>query len=281
VRIAAQTGYQNLGTFEFLVDADAAEDAERFYFIEANARLQVEHTVTEAVTGLDLVQAQIRLAAGASLAELGIDRPGAPRGFAVQARVNLERIGSDGEVRPSGGVLAAYEPPGGPGVRVDGFGYAGYRTSAAFDSLLAKVIGHAPSDDPAEALRRTSRALAEFRIEGVETNIPLLRRILAHPDLAAGRAHTRWLDEHVGELTREAEAERSRWNAAPASAGDGFAGARIDTRDPLALFEHDARTRREPAAAPATGLDPARAGPAGAVGQAAPIKGTVASLAVA
>src|SRR5688572_23039796 len=202
VRFARHVTYANLGTFEFLVDVSGRAGAPPFVFIETNARLQVEHTVTEQVTGVDLVRTQIRLAEGASLKELGLDDPAVarPRGYAVQARVNLETIGADGAVRPASGTITAYEAPGGPGIRTDGFGYAGYRTSTAFDSLLAKVIGHAPSSDVADALARTSRALGEFRLEGVATNIPFLRNVLVHPDLAGGRVHTRWVDEHVATL---------------------------------------------------------------------------------
>src|ERR1700733_1606814 len=172
VRFAQSVGYSNLGTFEFLVDVSARPGASPFVFIEANARLQVEHTVTEAVTGVDLVQTQIRLAQGATLAELGLDREGVarPRGYAIQARVNMETIDADGAVRPAGGTLTVYEAPNGPGVRTDGFGYTGYRTSRAFDSLLAKVIAHSPSLDFAATVGRASRALREFRLEGVATN---------------------------------------------------------------------------------------------------------------
>ena len=140
VRLAKSVGYFNLGTFEFLVDVSGRKGAQAFAFIEANARLQVEHTVTEAVTGVDLVQTQIKLAQGATLKSLGLDREGAhaPRGFAIQARVNMETIGADGAVRPGGGTLTVYEAPNGPGVRTDGFGYAGYKTSSAFNSLLGE-----------------------------------------------------------------------------------------------------------------------------------------------
>ena len=111
--------------------------------------MQVEHTVTEEVTGVDLVQTQIRLANGDSLGELGLDAPGiaVPRGYAVQARVNMETIAADGSVRPNAGTLRIYEAPNGPGVRTDGFGYTGYKTSTAFDSLLAKVIVHSGSKE--------------------------------------------------------------------------------------------------------------------------------------
>src|SRR5690606_26424032 len=130
-----------------------------FVFMEANPRIQVEHTVTEAVTGLDLVQLQIRLAAGSSLAQLGLEqaRVPAPRGFAVQLRINLEAMQADGSARPAGSTLSAYEPPGGHGIRVDGYGYSGYTTNPGFDSLLAKLIVHADADYPA-TLRRHARS---------------------------------------------------------------------------------------------------------------------------
>ena len=170
--------------------------------IETNARLQVEHTVTEEVTGVDLVQAQILLAQGSTLNELGLGREPTPRGYAIQARVNMETVEADGSIRPGGGTLAAYEAPSGPGVRTDGFGYAGYRTSGAFDSLLAKVIAHSPRPDFAASVTRAARALSEFRIDGVDTNIPFLHNILAHPDFISGQFHTRWVDDHIAELAR-------------------------------------------------------------------------------
>ncbi len=290
VRLARSVGYTSLGTFEFLVDAADAPAAEPFVFIEANARLQVEHTVTEEVTGVDLVQSQLRLADGATLAELGLDDPSVamPRGYAIQARVNMETIREDGAVHPSGGTLAAYEAPSGPGVRTDGFGYAGYRTSAAFDSLLAKVVAHTPSPRFADAITREARALSEFRIEGVDTNIPFLLNVLAHPDFAAGAVHTRWVDEHVAVLAAARPAQRLRTpEAAPRPADsptDGYAGARVDSRDPLALFAHDARTKAEQAARTEATPDAARAAPTGPDGSfrlAAPIQGTIVAVDVA
>ena len=208
VRFAAGVGYCNAGTFEFLVDVsgDSSGDGQGppFAFIEANARLQVEHTVTEEVTGVDIVKAQLKLAGGATLAELGLDEAVAPRGYAIQARVCMESVRPDGAILPAAGTLAAYEPPSGPGVRTDGFGYAGYETSLSFDPLLAKVVGHSPSDDFADAVVRTSRALAEFRIEGVETNIDFLQSILRHPDFVGGNVHTRFVDEHMADLAADA-----------------------------------------------------------------------------
>jgi acetyl/propionyl-CoA carboxylase alpha subunit/acetyl-CoA carboxylase carboxyltransferase component len=195
VRFAAGVGYENIGTFEFLVD----EEAGSFAFMEANPRLQVEHTVTEAVTGVDLVRTQLRIAGGESLADLGLGSASTahPRGYAIQLRVNAETMNAEGEAFPSGGKLGIFEVPSGPGVRTDTFGYAGYTINPRYDSLLAKVIVHGPSDDFTDAVVRAKRALAEFHIEGVETNLGLLQGLLDEPDLRAGKVHTRWLDEQL------------------------------------------------------------------------------------
>ncbi|MGE0624019.1 MAG: carboxyl transferase domain-containing protein [Pseudomonadales bacterium] len=300
VRFAGNEDYLSLGTFEFLVDVTGRSGVPPFVFIEANARLQVEHTVTEAVTGVDLVQTQIRIAAGESLADLGLTRPATPRGYAIQARVNMETIREDGSVRPAGGTIRIYEPPSGPGVRTDGFGYAGYQTSTAFDSLLAKVICHAPASDFRAAIARTGRALSEFRIDGIGTNIPFLRNIISHADFAQGLVHTRWTDEHLialatqpGDRNRfvapeQADVDRSTTAGASSAAGatqpDGFAGARVDTRDPLALFDHDARTKAEQAKRSAAQSRPGGRpdkGPDGSTGVGSPIQGTIVSIDVA
>lgn len=204
VTLAAAVRYRTIGTVEFLLDPNG----EDFAFIEANPRLQVEHTVTEAVTGVDLVQTQIRLAGGASLASLGLSGTPPTRGYAIQARVNLETLSSAGAAEPTGGVLAVYEPPSGPGIRVDGYGYGGYVTSSDYDSLLAKVIGHATSFDQAAA--RTARALSEFRVEGVETNITLLRALLDDPVVLAGEATTLFIQREAGVLLARAAAMTSR-----------------------------------------------------------------------
>ena len=288
VRFARAVRYSNLGTFEFLVDASTRSDEPRFVFIETNARLQVEHTVTEAVTGVDLVQTQIRLAEGVSLAQLGLDDPAIarPRGYAIQARVNMESIAADGTVRPSGGTLTAYEAPSGPGIRTDGFGYTGYRINSEYDSLLAKVIGHAAGTDPAAAIARTLRALAEFRLDGVATNIALLRNILAHADFAAGAIHTRWLDEHAPSLAMPNDTARPRFpptaetrSSNSSDATGGFAGARVNRRDPLALFDHDAKVKAEQHES--IDDDPVlqvAEGPDGSIGVGSPIQGTIVAI---
>jgi acetyl/propionyl-CoA carboxylase alpha subunit/acetyl-CoA carboxylase carboxyltransferase component len=213
VALARAAKYDNLGTFEFLVDAT---DMKTFAFIEANPRLQVEHTVTEEVTGVDLVQTQLRIAGGASLASLGLTQAkiAAPRGYAIQLRVNMETMEADGTARPAGGTLSVFEPPSGPGLRVDTFGYAGYRTSPSFDSLLAKLIVHAPGADYADAVRRASRALSEFRIDGVATNIPFLRNLVAHEAFAANAITTRFIETHAGELAKPDDAGTHRYFAA-------------------------------------------------------------------
>ncbi|SDH25393.1 Biotin-requiring enzyme [Pseudomonas benzenivorans] len=192
LKLAAAVRYQGLGTFEFLVQDDA------FYFMEANPRIQVEHTVTEQVTGVDLLQTQLQLAAGHSLAQLGLLQPPALNGCAVQLRINLESLGGDGSPQPAFGTLNAYEPPSGPGLRVDGYGYAGYTVSPSYDSLLAKLIAHAP-DYPA-ALRRAYRALCEFRLEGVASNLHLLQNLLRLPEVAANRVDTRFVENQLERL---------------------------------------------------------------------------------
>lgn len=284
VHFATTQNYSNLGTFEFLVDDSGRENAQPFVFIEANARLQVEHTVTEAVTGVDLVQSQILLAAGDSLADLGLDDSALakPRGIAIQARVNMETFGTDGAIRPASGTLTVYEAPNGPGVRTDGFGYSGYSTSTAFDSLLAKVIVHSPTSNIENAAARTSRALSEFRIEGVGTNISFLQNILSHRDFGTEQIHTRWVDENVAVLAQVTAKSKQRYvvpEASKINSGDaGFAGARVDTSDPLALFNHDAEVKAQQVVDSTTTEDVQITGPDGSQGQCSPIQGTIVSL---
>ena len=233
VLLAAASDYRSLGTFEFLVDGD-----DHFAFIEANARLQVEHTVTEEVTGIDLVKAQLRLAGGATLDELGLaqDEIPAPRGFAVQARVNMETMMADGMVKPSGGTLSAFELPSGPGVRVDTYGYVGYTTNPSFDSLLAKVIASSAGGAYAEVLDRAYAALCEFKVEGVETNIPFLQALLRDPRVRSNDVSTRFVDHNVSELVEEVSHEKRFFE--DARTGRGLAGAKIDAVDPLAVLDH-------------------------------------------
>lgn len=204
--LAAAAEYDNLGTFEFLIDGDARGDAPAFAFIEANPRLQVEHTVTEQVLGLDLVQAQIAVAGGATLGSLGLAQAyiPKPRGYAMQLRVNMEVMDETGATKPTGGTLGLFDLPAGPGVRVDTFGRSGYKTSAAFDSLLAKVIVHSTGVNWSDVVQKAVRTLREFRIGGVATNIPFLSAVLAHPDFIANRINTGFIDTHVAALVHAA-----------------------------------------------------------------------------
>ena len=199
VRLGRAAGLVGVATVEFLVGPDGA-----VVFMEVNPRLQVEHTVTEAVTGTDLVALQLGLARGATLAELGLDaeRPPVIRGTAVQARVNTERVLPDGSVTVTAGTIRGLAVPGGPGVRVDTHAYAGYTTNPAFDSLLAKVVAWAPSDEVLVAAGRAEQALADLAIDGVEVNVGLLRAILRHDEFAAGRATTGFLGRHLTDLLR-------------------------------------------------------------------------------
>ncbi|GIW06438.1 MAG: acetyl-CoA carboxylase biotin carboxylase subunit [Dehalococcoidia bacterium] len=187
VRGAAAIGYVNAGTVEFLVDGEG-----RYYFIEMNTRLQVEHPVTEELTGVDLVRQQIRIAAGEPI-ELP-DRE--PSGHVIECRVTAEDPERD--FRPVVGTVTAYRPPGGPGIRVDSHLWAGYTIPPYYDSLLAKIIARGRNRD--EAIARLDRALAETVIEGVVTTVPFLRRLLASPDFRDRNLHT----EAVRSLLAEA-----------------------------------------------------------------------------
>jgi acetyl-CoA carboxylase carboxyltransferase component/biotin carboxyl carrier protein len=277
VKLAAAAKYRGAGTFEFLVDAAVEGDGAAIAFIEANARLQVEHTVTEEVTGLDLVAAQLGIAGGRTLAELGLSQAEIPaaRGMAVQARVNLETMQPDGSVKGAGGVLSAYDPPSGPGVRVDGYGYAGYRTNPRFDSLLAKVIVHARGNDFAQLTAKARRALSEFRLAGAASNLPFLQALLMHPALLAGRLHTNFVAEHIADLTA-AEPAPPRFFA-PAGAVPKRAGVRLETRDPLAIVQYGKETAVQEADEPGEEA----MGPAGTTPLRAPMQGTIVSITVA
>ena len=209
VALAAGVGYQNAGTIEFLLDGDGS-----FYFMEMNTRIQVEHPVTEMVTGVDLVRLQIRIAAGEPL---DVASGLAPRGHAIECRINAEH-----PVRftPSPGRLTTFHVPGGPGVRVDTHAYEDYVIPPHYDSLVAKLIVHDASRR--QAVARMARALDFFVIEGVETSIPLHRRIVRDPEFVAGRLSTRFME---GFLARGREAEGGAEATRPPAAVAVAAGA--------------------------------------------------------
>jgi acetyl/propionyl-CoA carboxylase alpha subunit len=231
--MARAVKYRGLGTFEFLVDEGSATLP--FVFIEANPRLQVEHTVTEAVTGLDLVQLQIGVAAGRSLAELGLaaDARAAQKGFAIQWRINAETLDAQGQARPASGRLSRFDLPSGPGVRVDTHGYAGLAPSPHYDTLLAKLIVASASAGFGDALRRSRRALAECRIEGLASNLALLRALAERPEMADQAVHTRWVEGQLPALLAAAERLTDAPLAGAEAAGQGAAtpAAAADTED--------------------------------------------------
>jgi acetyl-CoA carboxylase biotin carboxylase subunit len=183
VKGALEAGYVNAGTIEFLYDKDNS-----FYFMEMNTRIQVEHPVTECVTGVDLIRAQIQVAAGEKLPFTQSDITFT--GHSIECRINAEDPFND--FRPSPGTLETFHLPGGPGVRVDTHCYSGYTVPPNYDSMIAKLIVHAPTR--AEAIARMLRALDEFVIEGVKTTIPAHKRILRHPLFAKGEYTTKFLE---------------------------------------------------------------------------------------
>jgi acetyl/propionyl-CoA carboxylase alpha subunit/acetyl-CoA carboxylase carboxyltransferase component len=214
-RLCAQADYRGLATVEFLVAG------EQFVFLEVNPRIQVEHTVTEEVTGIDLVAVQLRIAVGAAFHQLRlpagivadgqevVGAPAAVRGIAIQTRVNMESMGADGSVMPTAGTLTVFSPPSGPGVRVDTFGRPGLTPSPRYDSLLAKVITRVRGSSFSAAVRKAQTALDEFGIEGIRTNIGFLREILSHSQSHSGPVTTSFVDENLSTLVGAVQSRRS------------------------------------------------------------------------
>ena len=249
VALTSSARYAGLATVEFLVQDDTMA------FLEVNPRIQVEHTVTEQVTGLDLVELALRVADGATLADPPLAAAlaqAAPRGVAVQARVNAETLNPDGTLQPGAGTLTRFQPPAGRGVRVDTAAYRGYPVSPRYDSLLAKVITDGATLE--EAARRAVRALAEFDIAGVPVNVALLQALLQEPGL--GRLEVGWVDAHAAALAAASPVSL----AAPAPETDPGAAA------------------VSPGALSAPAPDDL---PPGHAAVAAPLAGTVVSVAVA
>ena len=187
VKLIKNISYENAGTVEFIFD----EDAQRFYFLEMNTRLQVEHPVTEMVTGVDIVKEQINIAGGG---KLSLDQSSVrTAGHSIECRINAENPSED--FRPTPGIITNWDIPQGPGVRVDTHCHAGYKVPIYYDSLLGKVIVH--GDDREQARRRMYCALGEFRVNGVSTTIPFLMKVLDTPEFTAGRVNTRILEKVV------------------------------------------------------------------------------------
>ena len=183
-KAAKAVGYVNAGTIEFVVDKD-----ENFYFLEMNTRIQVEHTITESITGIDLVKEQIRIAMGQ---ELGYSQSDIEiQGHAIECRINAEDPAN--QFMPSPGLVTTYDPPGGIGIRVDGYIYTGYTVPPHYDSLVAKLI--ATGKDREEAIARLRRALSEFKIEGIKTTIPLYKEIINDERFRSGAIFTNFLEK--------------------------------------------------------------------------------------
>ena len=202
LRLMKSAKYLNAGTVEFLVDQQG-----RHYFIEVNPRIQVEHTVTEEVTGIDLVQSQIRIAGGASLESIGLVQENIhARGVALQCRVTTEN--PERNFAPDTGTISVYRHSAGFGMRMDGIGYSGMTVTPYYDSLLVKYTARGSNFE--EVVRRMRRALQEARIRGVKTNIPFLLNVLTHPEFEAGVVTTSFIDNNPGLLAISS----STWNFA-------------------------------------------------------------------
>ena len=204
-RAMKETGYRSAGTLEFLLD-----ERNNLYFMEMNTRIQVEHTVTELVTGIDLVCEQIRIAAGWPVQFP--KEPVKPRGHAIECRINAEDPES---FAPWPGLITEYVPPGGPGVRVDGGIFSGWRVPGDYDSLIVKLCTYGRTRQ--ESIVRMRRALDEMVVDGIRTNIPLHRRIMDEPDFYEGRLSTKFLDRLLPKMKEEKAARL----AAEAAAAKG------------------------------------------------------------
>jgi len=194
VKAIQKIGYENVGTIEYLVDKHG-----NFYFIEMNTRLQVEHTVTEEITGVDIVELMIRIAEGEPLPFLQHEIMF--RGYAIEFRINAEDPKRN--FAPAPGKITAYYSPGGPGVRIDGAVYKGYIIPPYYDSMIAKLIVRGRTWD--KAVRRARRALEEFIVRGVPTNIPLHKAIVNDPDFIKGNFTTKYLDQKLPHFKLEEE----------------------------------------------------------------------------
>ncbi|WP_247828746.1 pyruvate carboxylase [Arthrobacter antioxidans] len=243
VKFATALGYVNAGTVEFLVDT-VGERAGQHVFIEMNPRIQVEHTVTEEVTDVDLVQSQLRIAAGETLADLGLSQDTVTlRGAALQSRITTEDPANG--FRPDVGRISAYRSAGGAGVRLDGGTvYAGAEISPHFDSMLVKLTCR--GRDYPSAVTRARRALAEFRVRGVSTNISFLQAVLDDPDFIAGNVATSFIDERPELLTARVPADRGTklltWLAdVTVNQPNGARPAHLDPREKLPRLPEDRR----------------------------------------
>ncbi|MBO6825622.1 MAG: hypothetical protein JJ879_05435 [Sneathiella sp.] len=199
LKMANAVQYRGLGTFEFLVSSIDNSYA----FLEANPRIQVEHTVTEEILGLDLVALQLGVCTGSRLSDLDIDFTALrPKGMAAQLRINAERVEADGSLKLPLGRIERMEVPGGPGIRIDGAATTGWQANPRYDSLLAKLIVRSPVDDYPRLVQKAKKALSGYKISGTKTNIRFLKSLLSDPQLSSAPVTTRFIDQHMSELIK-------------------------------------------------------------------------------
>ncbi|MEC8448301.1 MAG: carboxyl transferase domain-containing protein [Pseudomonadota bacterium] len=227
--------YEGLATIEFLVNVEK----EDFRFIECNPRLQVEHTVTESITSLDLVKLQIQIASGKSLTQLKLnqDQIKEPRGFAIQSRVNMETIGKDGNANPGGGIFESFDLPSGPNVRADSYGYSGYETNPLFDSLIAKIITYSSEDTYKQACKRNYRSLCEFKIIGVPTNIEILKNLFVNKEFLNNKVHTNFFENNLEDLLSPHN-HSDLLDITRSISQKEIQRGKIEDLDPLAVLDH-------------------------------------------
>lgn len=199
--LAEAVNYEGIGTVEFLV----WDNYQKIAFIELNPRLQVEHTVTEEVTGLDLVGLQLALSQQRTLEETGVRIPPVQQGFAIQSRLCSETMQSNGHATSQGGTITLFEPPSGSGIRVDHYAYAGYTTNPNFDTLIAKVVTHSRQSSFRYALAAHYRALCACKLNGIDSNLDFLKSLVHNPAVAAQNFDTGFIEANISELLHSAE----------------------------------------------------------------------------
>ncbi|WP_169544446.1 acetyl-CoA carboxylase family protein [Sneathiella aquimaris] len=216
--LANAVDYKGLGTFEFLVSMTD----ETFAFMEANPRIQVEHTITEEILDLDLVALQLQIAGGKSLAALGVRQNDlVVKGYSVQARINAETLDADGSVKPSGGQISYYEVPQGRGIRMDGAAYSGWQVNPRYDSMISKLIVSNSRADYPQILRDLTLALQAYRIGGVQTSLSFMRALACNETVKKGRLTTRFIDQNIEAILKTVQADENEMVSAPDQSQSG------------------------------------------------------------
>lgn len=244
--ICSAANFKNIGTVEFLVrrPEPSSLNSDLYVFIEVNPRIQVEHTVTEEIFGIDLVKTQFAIAGGSSLLELGL-APGkepSPRGRSIQIRVNCERLNQKGEVFPASGSLEKFETPKGRGIRVETAAYTNYKPNPRFDSLLAKIIASTPAGSYKDLLALGRRAIRDLSVEGVDTNASFLLNILSSKEVINNQIHTGFIEDRISDLIEDNADKDDSSGPRKNIQITSLTGAQLDTDDPLAVLEYGKQT---------------------------------------